>query len=105
MTNLIAFPFRLSAAGYVVTLPDDSDEYYGDELGLLVGTIPGEREMVPGYGLNDPVFANVDGNELAAKVAAYGPPIQIVGITERWVSADQQDVIIEFDPLIQTSLR
>jgi hypothetical protein len=99
MPNLISFPFRVTPAGYVATLPDDSSEYYSDELGLLVGTTPGERELVPSYGLNDPTFAQVDENELAVKVAMFGPPVQITNVAHKWVSSTQQDVTIEFEPV------
>ena len=99
MPNLISFPFRLSPMGYAVVKPDDSTEYYGEELGCLVGTLPGERPLVPLYGLTDPTFNAVDPNEIAIKVGLFGPPVRITGVTPKWVSPSQQDVIIEFEPI------
>jgi hypothetical protein len=101
MTTLISFPFRLSPMGYVVTRPNDSTEYYAEELGCLVGTVPGERPLVPHYGLTDPTYNAVDGNEIAIKVGLFGPPVRIVEVVPRWVSASKQDVVIKYEPIYQ----
>lgn len=98
MTMLISFPFRLSAVGQVVTRQDFTNEYYAEELGCLVGTIPGERPLVPTYGLTDPTFQAVDANEIAAKAALFGPPVRIVRVTPQWLPNNRQDVLIEFEP-------
>lgn len=101
MTNLISFPFRLNSFGFVTTKADDSDEYFAEELGCLVGTIPGERPMVPLYGLTDPTYQAVDANEVAIKVGMFGPPVRVRNVEPKWISAGQQDVIIEFEPLVR----
>lgn len=98
-TSLISYPFRLGSAGYVVVKPDDSDEYFAEELGVLILTQPGERHQVPLYGLNDPTFSQVDPNELILKVGLFGPPVRINGFSYDWQGPSEQDVIVEFEPL------
>lgn len=98
-TNLISYPFRLGPAGYVVVKPDDSDEYLAEELGVLILTQPGERPQVPSYGVNDPTFGEIDPNEMLLKVNAFGPPVLIKGFHYEWVRDNQQDVVVEFEPL------
>lgn len=99
MTALISFPFRLSPMGHAVTRDDNSTEYYAEELGCLVGTLPGERPLVPLYGLTDPTYRNVDANEIAIKVGIFGPPVRITKVSTKWIGSGEQDVIIEFEPI------
>lgn len=96
--NLLSFPFRLNAIGSVAALADDSEEYYGEELAVLVSTVPGERKLVPTYGMTDPTFDQFDPAELELKVSLFGPPVRISNVVAAWTGAGQQDVIIEYDP-------
>lgn len=100
MTDLISFPFRVGPNGAVVTRPDDSSEYYAELIGQMVLTIPGEREQAPLFGLNDPTFAELDAQEVIYKVDLFGPPVRIVGVTTKFTSDKQQEVLVEFAPLV-----
>lgn len=99
VTDLISFPFRLDPSGAVATRDDGSDEYLAEELAQLIQTNPGERELVPTYGLNDPTYAEVDQAMLAAQVATFGPPVQVQSVTTRFLSDEVQDVVVEFEAL------
>ena len=92
---LISFPFRLTGAGAVATRDDGTEDYYGDELAMLVMTLPGERELVPTYGM-DVAFNEVDVNELQTQVEVFGPPVQIVSVTNKFVSSTDLDVTIYY---------
>ena len=96
---LISFPFRLTASGAVTTRPDGDVEYLAEELALLTLTRPGERPLVPTYGLNDPTFAEIDIAMLSAQVEIFGPPVEITGIRTRWIDGSTQDVVVEFEEL------
>ena len=96
MANLISHPFRLGPTGAVVTKPEDSPEYYAELLAVMIGTIPGEREQVPLFGVNDPTFGLVDPHELEAKVRTFGPPIAITDVSVKYVSDTEQDVFVAF---------
>lgn len=97
--NLLSFPFRIGPNGSAVTRPDDSMEYYAELLGVLIGTKPGERDQVPLFGLSDPVFAQVNAQELQYKVGMFGPPVRLLSVTSSYVSATQQEVKVEFASL------
>lgn len=97
--HLISFPFRIGLNGSVVTRPDDSSDYYAEQLAQMCLTKPGERPQVPLYGINDPTYHQIDAQELAYKVDLFGPPVRIVSVTSQYVSATEQDVRVEFAPL------
>lgn len=81
MTTLISYPFRLDNRGFVATRDDGTDAYFSEEIAGLVQTEPGEREMVPDYGIEDPLFrSKFPTDELVAKNAKYGPPVVIDGV-------------------------
>jgi hypothetical protein len=99
MTTLISFPFRLSTNGSVATREDGDEDYYAEELAVLLMTVPGERVLLPGYGLNDPTFAELDQSVLTAQVALYGPPVAITSLSSTYTSDTQQDVVVGFEPI------
>lgn len=97
MANLISHPFRLGPTGAVVTRPEDSEDYYAELIAVMVGTVPGERDQVPLFGVNDPVFGSVfDPHQLVSKLAIFGPPVTITSVTTKQVSDTEQDVVIGF---------
>jgi uncharacterized protein len=64
MTNF-SVPFALTATGQVSTT-DDPNQVGEDRMESLVGTYPGERVMLPTYGVNIPpqlFAANLEGNQ------------------------------------------
>lgn len=96
-TRLIGFPFRLNADGSLITHLDDSDDYYAGELAMMVLTRPGERELVPDYGIEDAAFGDFDEVELASQVATFGPPVSIKNIEQQYRHPAQNLVRIDFD--------
>src|SRR5690349_22631134 len=77
--DLISYPFRLDKNGYVQTT-EDGEDYYAEELAMLIKTSPGERSLVPDYGIADPTFNTIDQAELLAQISFFGPPVTIDGI-------------------------
>lgn len=97
MTNLISFPFRLDGRGYVATRDDGSDAYMAEEILCLVKTSPGERELTPDYGLSDPLFrSEFPEDELVAKVALYGPPVEIENVSSIFSGGGMMKVKVDF---------
>lgn len=78
--DLISYPFRLDKRGYVQTT-EDGEDYYAEELAMLIKTSPGERSLVPDYGIADPTFSTIDLAELLAQISFFGPPVTIKDIT------------------------
>lgn len=54
MTNF-SIPFSLTPTGRVSTT-DDPNQIASDRMESLVGTFPGERVMLPDYGVNMPAY-------------------------------------------------
>lgn len=98
---LISFPFRLSGSASVTTRDDADIDYLGEELAQLIQTQPGERELVPTYGVNDPAFATLDSGMLAAQIETFGPPISIEDVSTRFLSDTVQDVVVSFSPALE----
>jgi hypothetical protein len=95
MVKLISYPFRLSVNGSVATI-EEGEDYYGDELAMLVRTVPGERELVPTYGIQDPTFGAFNRFELLQKISTFGPPIDIVNTSSYFVSDGRVKVNISY---------
>jgi phage baseplate assembly protein W len=57
VTRHLAAPLRLSDAGSLVTLPQDSPQEIAQSVALLVATRPGERRSEPAYGSPAALFA------------------------------------------------
>lgn len=93
--KLLAYPVRLVGTIFA-TVEDGTEECYAQELAILVQTQPGERQLCPEYGLQDPAFAGFSKAELELKIGDYGPPV-IITSYEAIKSDKRQDVRIEFE--------
>lgn len=97
MTSVIAHPFRLAAGGAVAVVDDRSDAGLAQEIAVLVATRKGERPLVPGYGLTDPVFDQVDVAQINAALTAYGPDgLTVDGIDVTVVDGSRQRVTLTY---------
>lgn len=96
---LMSFPFRLGPDGSVVTLPQNSSDYYAELIAALIQTKPGELKQAPLFGVNDPTFAQIDAAELVYKVGLFGPPAQIISVRAKFITDTRQDIQVEFQPL------
>lgn len=76
MADLFQYPFHVNPDGTVAKTPE-GEEYYAQELANLILTSPGERHLVPDYGITDPVFDNLNTVELLGKIEMFGPPVTI----------------------------
>lgn len=98
MVDLIAYPFRLDAGGKVATT-EDGENYYAQELACLVQTKPGERILVPDYGMNDLTFHPFSKAELVEKIGMFGPPVTITKCENNVISDSLSRVTLEYNPV------
>lgn len=98
-TNLLAFPFQINGAGFAVTLPDNSDDYYAQEIAIISLTHKGERELVPDFGITDPSFDALDEAEFIEQVELFGVPVDIRSIQQEYASAQRAVITVTFDTL------
>lgn len=103
MVDLISFPFRVGSSGTVVVSDDAGVDYLGEELAQLIQTHPGERELVPAYGLNDPTYTRFDTAMLTAQCQLFGPPVTIDSVDTRYLDDTTQDVVVTFRPRSTTT--
>lgn len=80
LTNNIA----LDPFGQFTTNPQDSYEEISDSVGVLVGTIIGQRTMVPDYGIEDLPFNEID-------------PAYVESVIGRWEPRAKAKVSIVYD--------
>lgn len=95
--QLLSFPFRQNEKGEIVTKDDTSDEYCAERLTIMVGTRPGERVLVPEFGINDPAFEGFTEQGLRVQVSRFGLPVEIGEVRRSYVSDNEEQVSISFD--------
>lgn len=80
---MLAFPFRIQANGRAALVGDESDESDAQQIAFLLMTRVGERPLNPEYGTPDPTFdtTGVSEADIAAQVAAMGPPVDLTGVS------------------------
>lgn len=80
MTDLISHPFRLDAAGHVVTHPQGSQEHAQQVAQHVLGCRHGERTLAPAYGLPDLPGLPVDEDLVEAELDISEPDIQLLEV-------------------------
>lgn len=96
MAEVMSYPFRLRPNGTVATVTQGSDTYKAELIAVLSLTRRGERTLMPGFGMSDPLMVGFSSTELAAQVAKYGPPVQIVDIKQTYIADGSLTAVIEF---------
>lgn len=79
MAETLSFPFRL-LAGRAVRVEQGSTEDTGQRLATILMTRPGERELVPTFGVQDPTFVGCDPNEVRSVLALHADDITLVDV-------------------------
>jgi hypothetical protein len=95
MTALLGFPFRLDNNGNAVCHDDGTAECYTEELAAMATTIPGERILVPSFGL-DVVFVELETIVLSNQVSIFGPDVTINSVTTTFINESSSDVTIDY---------
>lgn len=95
--RLLSIPFRLQPNGSVATVEQDTPEAAAEQIGALVLTRAGERPLQPGFGIPDPAFDGVEPVAVAAGVAEYGPPVDVVGVDVEALGDAEAIVRVRFD--------
>lgn len=72
--RLLSHPFRLTPAGDVATVEEGTEDAAAEALAVLILTRKGERELVPDYGISDPIAQGLNLAEVAVGLLDYGPP-------------------------------
>lgn len=100
MADLIGFPFRVTNTGSVAVRSDGSEQCYTEELAILMLTKPGERELVPQYGISDPSFDDFTKSELLQRANMFCPDIQITDIQSSYPRNGEHRLVVEYETLV-----
>lgn len=72
MANIIAYPFRITSAGRVATVPQGGEAEAAQIVTVASSTLLGERHMAETWGIPDPAFVGLDESDLAVTLADHG---------------------------------
>jgi phage baseplate assembly protein W len=95
-TQILSVPFRLNSDGTVATVTQGSDQANAEQIGVILATIQGEREMQPGFGIPDPAFNGIAGGVVAAQIALWGPDVTVDAVTTVFNGPLEADVSVSF---------
>lgn len=93
MTRLLAHPMRLVGTAMATVDPDQADGL-SQEVAVLALTQPGERVMMPNFGVPDPAFLTVDTAAINAQLMLHGPAVKVAGVTSQVVDGLTQYVTL-----------
>lgn len=94
---VLSFPLRVTPNGQFATVEQDSEDQSAELLAALVLTRPGERDLVPGFGVPDPTFVGIDEAAIEGAAAVFGPDVTITDVAVEVTGPGSQDVTIEFE--------
>lgn len=95
--QLISFPFRLRANGRLATVEQDTEEHHGEELAVIILTHPGERDLVPDFGVNDPAYETLHEAEVSAQAELFEVPVTVHEVHVEYLDDSTQEVTVEFE--------
>lgn len=90
--RVLSFPFRIEPSGAAATVEHGSDAMIDEHLAIAALTAPGERLLVPTFGVDDPTFAGFEVGNLQRHCNDFGPRVTVttVGAARR---ADDREVL------------
>lgn len=94
--RLLAHPFRLEANGSAATVEDDTDEAHAQAIAILALTRRGERALVPGFGLTDPLFDRVALADLNLGLTDYGPAVRVTALDTTYPDDRTEQVVLTY---------
>lgn len=96
----LAVPFELDQRGHARTVDQESDEELLQSVRVLIETRPGERLIVPDYGVDDLAFVGPDdlGEEWLADAVADFEPRATVEIARTAIDeSGRTEALVEVD--------
>ena len=100
VAQLISFPMRLQSNGRIALVEQDSEDHIGEELAILVLSRPGERDLVPTFGIEDPAFeGGLSMEEISSQATVFSIPANIIEVHARPTDDTNVDVLVTFEPV------
>lgn len=95
--RLLSHPFRLGGDGSIATVEQGSDAARAQEVGALIMTVRGERELVSAFGVTDPAFGYLDTAEVAVGIELFGPPVDLTDVTITYPAETTERVVLTWE--------
>lgn len=95
--QLIAHPFRLGHDGRVLTHEQDTTIYLAERIALILGCRPGERELVPAFGVADPAFDGLTLASIQNQMAIFEIPVSITDVIRDDISDSTTSYRVTFE--------
>lgn len=95
--QLISYPFRVNPSGFVATNEEGADEQYEEELAQILLTRPGERPLVPSFGINDPTFGALDIVQVQTQLGLFGPPLKVTVVESRFTDSTHLRTTVQYE--------
>jgi hypothetical protein len=96
MPRLISFPFSIDATGAVATVEQNSDAEVEQQLAVAMLTRPGERILVPSFGVADPAFEGFLVGALQRHCLDFGPDVAVRQIDTQVLDDFRQRDIVQW---------
>lgn len=96
MARVLAFPFKLNAAGHAATVEQESTTYYSQQLASILLTVQNEREYALEFGMPDMAFEGFMHSSFKNQVAEYLPNLTDVTAEIIEVTDTTQKITIEY---------
>lgn len=96
----LSVPFEIDQRGHARTLDQDSDEEILQSVRVLIDTRPGERLIVPDYGVDDLAFvgpADIGEEWLADAVAEWEPRATVEVARTAINESGRTEALVEVD--------
>lgn len=77
----LSFPIRLTRTGTFATVEQGSDDHVEELIATAILTRPGERHLVPQFGINDPAFVGWERLKLQLHLNDYGPSVVVEDVS------------------------
>ena len=95
--QLIAHPFRLGEDGRVQTHEQDTIVYLAERIALVLGCRPGERELVPAFGVMDPAYDGLALPSVQNQMNIFEIPATILSVDREDLSNSTTSYRVTFE--------
>jgi hypothetical protein len=95
--NVLSFPFRITLSGTAATVEHGSDAEITELLAVAALTTPGERIVVPTFGVDDPVFIGFDVASLQRHCNDFGPDVTITSSRRTQRADDREELTVNWE--------
>lgn len=96
-TPKLSFPFRVLPNGQCATVEQDTPAEYEELVTALILTRLGERDLVPAFGVPDPVFRVLDLGSVQSGVSLFGPPVEVTAVDVVVTGENSQEITVTFE--------